>query len=272
MTDNTNPKAQKILVIEDSNVQSKIICRHIESMTNFSTVSADSLEATAAVLDSMRGEIFAAVVDLNLPDAPYGEAVDIVQQHGLAAIVLTATFKDDVRDSLLARNVADYVLKESIVVLDDVESKIERLFKNQFIKALVVDDSRMARSSVRSLLEVQNYQVLEAENGVQAMQVLEANPDIKLIVTDYEMPEMDGYELTTEVRRKYNKHQLAIVGISGAGDSAMTAKFLKHGANDFLHKPFAAEEFSWRVNQTVELIELVCELTECYEQQATQPE
>lgn len=269
MSQNTDPKAQKILVIEDSHVQAKIICRHIESMTTFSTISADSLEATAAVLDSMRDDVFAAVVDLNLPDAPYGEAVDLVQQHGLAAIVLTATFKDEVRDSLLARNVADYVLKESIVVLDDVESKIERLFKNQFIKALVVDDSRMARSSVRSLLEIQNYQVMEAENGVRALEVLAEHPDIKLIVTDYEMPEMDGFQLTTEVRRKYTKQQLAIVGISGAGDSAMTAKFLKHGANDFLHKPFAAEEFSWRVNQTIELIELVCELTECYEQNRT---
>jgi len=270
MSDTNEPKAQLILVIEDSHVQSKIICRHIEAMTTFSTVSADSLEATAAVLDTMRDDIFAAVVDLNLPDAPYGEAVDLVQQHGLAAIVLTATFKDEVRDSLLARNVADYVLKESIEVLDDVEKKIERLFKNQFIKALVVDDSRTARGSVRSLLSVQNYQVLEAENGKVALEVLAENPDIKLIVTDFEMPEMDGYELITEVRRLYKKQQLAIVGISGAGNSAMTAKFLKLGANDFLHKPFAAEEFCWRVNQTVELVELVGELTECYEKQRTQ--
>lgn len=264
----TEPKAQKILVVEDSHVQAKIICRHLEAMTTFRTVSADSLQEAARVLDTMRDEIFAAVVDLNLPDAPYGEAVDLVQSHGLAVIVLTATFKDEVRDALLARNVADYVLKESIVVLDDVESKIERLFKNQFIKALVVDDSRTARGTVRNLLEIQNYQVLEAENGRRALEVLDAHPDIKLIVTDYEMPEMDGYELTSEVRRRYKKQQLAIVGISGAGESAMTAKFLKHGANDFLHKPFAAEEFSWRVNQTVELVEIVCELTECHEQQA----
>lgn len=264
----TQTQAQKILVIEDSHVQAKIICRHLEAMTTFSTVSADSLEEATRVLNTMRDEIFAAVVDLNLPDAPYGEAVDLVQSHGLAAIVLTATFKDDVRDALLARNVADYVLKESIVVLDDVESKIERLFKNQFIKALVVDDSRTARNTVRNLLEIQNYHVLEAENGKQALEVLDANPDIKLIVTDYEMPVMDGYELTSEVRRRYKKQQLAIVGISGAGESAMTAKFLKHGANDFLHKPFAAEEFSWRVNQTVELVEIVCELTQCNEERA----
>lgn len=267
MSDTTEPTAQNILVIEDSHVQSKIICRHLEAMTTFNTVSAHSLEETASVLDSMREDIFAAVVDLNLPDAPDGEAVDLVQEHGLAAIVLTATFKDETRDALLARNVADYVLKENIQVLDDVEEKIERLFKNQFIKALIVDDSRTARSSVRSLLEVQNYQVLEAGDGVEALEILEATPDVKLVVTDYEMPNMDGYQLVTEIRRKFKKQQLAIVGISGAGDSAMTAKFLKLGANDFLHKPFAAEEFSWRVNQTVELVELMQELTECYEKQ-----
>ena len=255
--------AVRILVIEDSPVQAKIISRHIEGLSNFETVSAHTMEEAREVLDTMRDDLLAAVVDLNLPDAPDGEAVDLVQSYGLAAIVLTATFRDDVRDALLEKNVVDYVLKSSMIVLDDVVDVVSRLFKNQFIKTLVVDDSKAARSVVRRLLELQNYVVMEAENGQEALDMLAADPDISLVVTDYEMPVVDGFELCAEVRRTRKKDSLAIVGISGAGESFMTAKFLKHGANDFLTKPFEAEEFCWRVNQTMERLEIAGELNEC---------
>ncbi|NJB69066.1 PleD family two-component response regulator [Desulfobaculum xiamenense] len=257
--------AMRVLVIEDSNVQAKIISRHIEGVTNFSTVWAGTLEEAKSIIAEMREELFVAVVDLNLPDAPDGEAVDLTMSYGLPSIVLTATFHDEVRDSLLERNVADYVLKESIVVLDSVVDSLSRLFKNQFLKALVVDDSRAARNLVRNLLEIQNFQVLEAGDGQEALEVVAATPDLRLVVTDWEMPRMDGFTLCGELRKAHKKDSLAIVGISGAGGSAMTAKFLKLGANDFLAKPFSAEEFSWRVNQTMEMVELVKELNECQE-------
>lgn len=252
-----------ILVIEDSHVQAKIISRHIEALTNFGTVTAHSLEEAREYLEQYRDAIFAAVVDLNLPDAPDGEAVDLVQSYGMASIVLTATFHDEVRDALLKKNVADYVLKSNMEVLDDVVDRLERLFKNQAIKALVVDDSRAARSYVRNLLEVQNFIVYEAEDAKAALALMSEHSDITLMVSDYEMPGMDGFELCAEIRKEKKKDTLAIIGVSGAGESSMTAKFLKHGANDFLTKPFEAEEFSWRVNQTMEMLEITKELSEC---------
>ncbi|WP_461211024.1 response regulator [Desulfocurvus sp. DL9XJH121] len=255
--------AARILIIEDSHVQAKIICRHIEGLSNFQTVSAHTMEEAREVLETRRDELLAAVVDLNLPDAPDGEAVDLVQGFGLAAIVLTATFHDEVRDTLLRKNVADYVLKSSMIVLDDVVTVVSRLYKNQFVKALVVDDSRAARTLVRSLLELQNYTVLEAEDGRQALDVLESEPDISLVVTDYEMPVMDGFEFCAEARKTRKKDSLAIVGVSGANEPSMTAKFLKNGANDFLTKPFEPEAFCWRVNQTMEMLEIARDLNEC---------
>jgi len=260
---NSQSAAARILVIEDSHVQAKIISRHIEGLSHFETVSVHSLEEASQVLDSERESLFAAVVDLNLPDAPDGEAVDLVHSHGLPAIVLTATFHDDVRDTLLKKNVADYVLKSSMIVLDDVVDALARLYKNQSLKALVVDDSKTARNLVRGLLENQNFQVLEAEDGKQALEILEAEGDITVVVTDFEMPVMDGFELCAEIRKTRKKDSLAIVGVSGAGESSMTAKFLKHGANDFLTKPFEAEAFSWRINQTVEMLEIARELSQC---------
>lgn len=256
--------AARILVIEDSPVQAKIIMRHIEGMSHFETVSAHSLEEAERILAEQREFLFAAVVDLNLPDAPDGEAVDLVHSNGLAAVVLTATFHNEVRDSLLKKNVADYVLKSSMIVLDDVVEALARLYRNQFIKALVVDDSKTARRVVRDLLEIQNIRVVEeAENGREALEKLEADEDIAIVVTDYEMPVMDGFEFCAEVRKTRRKDSLAIVGVSGAEESSMTAKFLKHGANDFLTKPFDPEAFSWRINQTLEMLEIARELSTC---------
>lgn len=263
-------RSTTILVIEDSHVQAKIISRHIENLTNFGTVTANSLEEARDYLEQYRESIFAAVVDLNLPDAPDGEAVDLVQSYGMASIVLTATFHDEVRDALLKKNVADYVLKSSMSVLDDVVERLERLFKNQFIKALVIDDSRAARSYVKKLLEIQNFTVFEAEDAKTALSLMDETPDIVLLVSDYEMPGMDGFELCAEIRKQHKKDSLAIIGVSGAGESSMTAKFLKHGANDFLTKPFEAEEFSWRVNQTVEMLEITQELSLHHENESAE--
>lgn len=255
--------AARILVIEDSPVQAKIIMRHIEGMSHFETISAHSLEEASEVLAEQRDSLFAAVVDLNLPDAPDGEAVDLVHSHGLAAVVLTATFHSEVRDSLLKKNVADYVLKSSMIVLDDVVEALARLYRNQSMKALVVDDSKTARLVVRDLLQIQNIKVVEAEDGKQALEMLEADDGISIVVTDYEMPVMDGFEFCAEVRKTRRKDSLAIVGVSGAEESSMTAKFLKHGANDFLTKPFDPEAFSWRINQTLEMLEITRELSTC---------
>ncbi|WP_254849526.1 diguanylate cyclase [Thalassotalea sp. PP2-459] len=63
---------------------------------------------------------------------------------------------------------------------------------------------------------------------------------------------MDGIELTNELRKHYNKEQLAIVGISGAANPMLSARFIKNGADDFLRKPFCTEEFYCRMMQNIE--------------------
>ena len=107
------------------------------------------------------------------------------------------------------------------------------------------------------LLEVHQYQVLEAKDGVQALEVLNDHPDIALVITDYRMPNMDGFELIRSVRERYDKRTLGIIGVSASGSTRLSAKFIKHGANDFINKPFSADEFYCRVTQNVEMIEYV---------------
>jgi len=87
--------------------------------------------------------------------------------------------------------------------------------------------------------------------------VLEKNPDIKLLITDFNMPNMDGIELTKYVRRKMGNDQLIIIALSSESDRYLSARFIKNGASDFLKKPFIHEEFYCRIMHNLEERELL---------------
>jgi len=251
-----------LLIIEDSPIQSKIICQRFESMTRFNLLAAHSMAEATQLAEANKDSIFAAVVDLNLPDAPNGETVDVCLSMDIPCIVLAASFDEALRKRFLEKKVVDYFLKGSVDDLEPLIASVERLHRNYDVKALVVDDSGTQRGVVKRMLAVQCISCLEAVDGVAALEVLESEPDIRLIITDFNMPRMDGITLVQEVRKKYKISQLAVIGLSSVGSGPLTAQFLKNGANDFLTKPFEAEEFYWRVNQTLNILDVMQELRE----------
>lgn len=249
-----------LLIVEDSHIQAKIICQRFESLTGFTLLKAHTLADAQSLIAGHQNELFAAVVDLNLPDAPDGEAVDFCLANGVPSIVLAASFDEKLRKRFLEKRVADYFLKGSIDDLEPLIACVQRIHANYGVKALVVDDSNIQRAIVQKMLAVQCIKSLEAVDGVAAMEVLAAEPDIRLVITDFEMPRMDGIELVQEIRNKHRISRMAVIGVSSAGSGPLTARFLKYGANDFLTKPFEAEEFYWRVNQTLNILDVMEEL------------
>jgi len=85
------------------------------------------------------------------------------------------------------------------------------------------------------------FQVFEAKSGLETLEILSANPDIKLIVLDYYLPEEDTVELIYSIREKFKKNEVGIIVVSGIIKSNMIPILLKAGANDFLSKPFSKE-------------------------------
>lgn len=252
---------KKILVVEDSPIVTKIIRHVMKCSVDFEAYYADSLAATMILVEQHKGEFFTALVDLNLPDAPDGEVVDCTLAEKIPTIVLTGSYDDERREALLDKGIVDYVLKEGRYSYDYAVNLIGRLKKNCQIKVLVVEDSDTSRKFISSLLQRQLFHVLEAKDGIEAIKVVVENPDIKLLITDYNMPKMDGFELVKNLRHKYDKSDLIIIGLSAEGKGTLSAKFIKHGANDFLQKPFYHEEFNCRVQHNVESLELVERIT-----------
>jgi diguanylate cyclase (GGDEF)-like protein len=80
---------------------------------------------------------------------------------------------------------------------------------------------------------------------------------VSLVLTDYNMPNMDGFELTKQIRSRYRRDEMSIIGLSDQANSFLSAQFIKYGASDFINKPFLNEEFYCRVSQAIETIEHV---------------
>ena len=124
-------------------------------------------------------------------------------------------------------------------------------------KVLVVDDSKVSRFIIARELALQKFQVHNASNGLEALDILKQNPDIKLVLVDNQMPNMDGYNFTAEVRKIHDNDELIIIGISGSSDPRIAVKFLKAGANDFIAKPFNYEMLLCRITQNLDMLDAV---------------
>lgn len=245
---------QSVLIVEDSKMVLKVL-RHVARKTlNYDVVfAATAAEAKAALAQDK--DWLGAIVDLNLPDAPNGEMVDVVLEKGIPTIVLTGRVDDARRDELMRHGVVDYVLKEGLYSYQYAVNLINRLYRNRSIKVMVAEDSNVTRKFIVELLNRHQFQVAEAENGREALEAILADGDIDMLLTDYNMPEMDGFELIHTLRYKYEKTDISIIGLSSADDKYLSAKFIKNGANDFLYKPFSHEEFFCRIMQDVESME-----------------
>jgi diguanylate cyclase (GGDEF)-like protein len=248
---------KKILVVEDSQMVMKVIRHVMAQEPTIEAYYAESFAQAKEVYEEVKDELFAALVDLNLPDAPDGEVVDYMLDMGVPTIVLTGSFDEERREELLSKGIVDYVTKEGRYSYTYAVHMIKRLSKNQDIKVLVVEDSATSRNFICDLLRRHLFQVLEAGDGREAIKVLLQHPEVKLLITDYNMPNMDGFELVQTLRGKYDKSDLIIIGLSAEGQGALSAKFIKNGANDFLCKPFYHEEFHCRVMHNVESLELI---------------
>lgn len=243
---------QKILLVEDSKLFSQVLKYRFETELGVDVTHCGSLKSMRAVAADKDHGYTLAVCDLNLPDSPHREALDYALKIGLPTIVFTGTFDFNTRASILEKNVLDYVIKDNDQAFDSIVGSVRRILENRNIRVLVADDSRSARGILVAMLEAQQFRVEQASTGREALQILSEYPDIELVLTDYHMPDMDGYELTRRIRRLRTADTLKIIGLSSSSDPALSASFLKAGASDFLYRPFVQEEFQCRINHNIE--------------------
>ena len=114
--------------------------------------------------------------------------------------------------------------------------------------ALVIDDSKPVRSILTKVLNGLQFQCIEAQNGVEALDRLSHMPRPTLITLNRHMPEMDGFELLGRIRRSQQYKNLPVVMISTDSTKASVEAAMRLGATDFLAKPFTPTELISRLN------------------------
>jgi two-component system chemotaxis response regulator CheY len=105
---------------------------------------------------------------------------------------------------------------------------------------MVVDDSAVIRKFIAITLSNKGFEILNACDGMEALEKL-PNEDIDLIITDLNMPNVDGFELIKTVRSNEEFKSTPIIVLSNLSATEEIEKALKFGANSFLAKPFEKE-------------------------------
>ena len=110
------------------------------------------------------------------------------------------------------------------------------------MKLLVVDDSSTMRRIIKNTLARLGYKdVLEGADGVEGWEAMDANPDIEMLITDWNMPEMNGLELVKKVRADERFTDLPIIMVTTEGGKAEVITALKAGVNNYIVKPFTPQ-------------------------------
>ncbi|AFZ24804.1 chemotaxis protein histidine kinase-like protein [Cylindrospermum stagnale PCC 7417] len=113
---------------------------------------------------------------------------------------------------------------------------------------LVVDDAISLRQTLSLTLQKSGYQVIQAQNGVEALEQLQLHPEIEVVVSDLEMPRMNGFELLSHIRQSQNLANMPVIILTSRSAEKHRQLAQELGATAYLTKPYLEHEFISMVN------------------------
>jgi two-component system response regulator AtoC len=126
-------------------------------------------------------------------------------------------------------------------------------------KILIVDDDESIRGYISRLLNMSGFEVITASSGKDALNLLKVNPDVAVVLLDILMPDMDGLETLSEIKKA--SKELPVIMLSALGQTGIIVKAMRAGASDYLVKPFEEEELELAISKSIEKRKLLAEIT-----------
>ncbi|HUR29796.1 MAG TPA: response regulator, partial [Saprospiraceae bacterium] len=124
-------------------------------------------------------------------------------------------------------------------VIENIRSKEDILTSKNI---LVVDDDVRNLFALTTVFERYNINVITAESGRDAINILNENPKIDMVLMDIMMPEMDGYETTQKIRREHKNNLLPIIAVTAKAMKGDRQKCIDAGASDYITKPLKIDQ------------------------------
>lgn len=260
LRDKFTRQKKKVLIVEDDSVQRESLKRLIgDPDTEVVTVATGR-----DVLELIQRDTWdCLIVDLGLPDMTGFELLDQISEQDIGSyppiIVYTGRSLSREQEEKLRKYSQSVIIKgaksperlldEVSLFLHRVESRMppdrqkllktyrerEKIFDGRVI--LVADDDARNIFALTSALEHSGAKVEIARNGKEAILKLETKPEIDLVLMDVMMPEMDGLEAMTEIRKRPEWKRLPIIAVTAKAMKDDHERCLEAGANDYLPKP-----------------------------------
>jgi len=232
----------KILIIEDSRTFNNMLKRALNTLSSEIVQAFSFMEAEEYLENQEFDFIF---LDLILPDGEGDELIDMLPKK-LRNRTIVLSGDDDIqkRAHLFDLGILDYFskLNPMNLILGDIKNLILSLETNKEINILVIDDSSFMRKKIKNILTPRKYNIFLSESGEKGKDILEQN-DINLILLDIELGEgISGIEFLEAIKKDNTQNHIPVIAVSGNDSPHIVARLLKHGASDFIKKPFIAEQ------------------------------
>jgi len=254
---------KKILVVDDSQISLKMLQKEVQEHSDIMPYYVKNYKEALKLLDEHKGHFHAALLNLSLLDTEPLKMLQLTNSYEIPSVVILESDDEEIQKLLLDKNIVNVIFKNDTISMKFAILDISRTLKNYDTTIMIVDDSKVYRNILKNSLKKIKLNIVEAEDGDEAIELLRNNKQqISLILTDYEMPNTNGLELTFKLREKYTKDSLGIIAISAVEDQNIISKFLKLGANDFINKRFTHNEIITRVNSNLELLDLFAKIKE----------
>jgi CheY-like chemotaxis protein/signal transduction histidine kinase/HAMP domain-containing protein len=259
------PRRKRLLVVED-NVAEQM---SISELLGYDDVEIETAGTGRDALDSLRRQPADCVVlDLRLPDMSGFEVLEELSQDKVLSEVPVVVFtgrelsaEEDARLHTMARSIVvkgvespERLLDETALFLHRVVTELpaekQRMLERLTTSdedligrtVLLVDDDARNIFALSSVLERRGMRVLTATTGNEAIQLLDSNNHIAIVLMDIMMPEMDGYQTMEQIRKNGNFRRLPIVALTAKAMKGDREKCLEAGASDYLAKPVNTEQ------------------------------
>ncbi len=254
-----------ILLIEPSSTQLKVIIQHLNQEKVLAVEGVSSGNDALEILKTFQPDL--VISSLYLPDMMATELVEKIksseQYKDIPFMLISSETKFEVLDAIRQAGVVAILpkpfdhedlkraLRTTIEFLDPQELELE-YYDIESLRVLVVDDSLLARKHIIRVLKNLGMSLIsEAKDGREALEIFnQSEQAFDLIVTDYNMPEMDGQELTEFIRKNLHNTFIPILMVTSEQNETRLSNIQKAGVSAIFDKPFepqTVKEMLYRV-------------------------
>lgn len=251
---------KNILVVDDDHMSLKMT-ELILKENGHNPIVASTGEKCLEIL--RKGGIDLVLLDIEMPGMSGIDTLEVIRADQALkktkVIFLTVMMVDRYKQEAVRLGAVDFIQKPILPV--ELAERISRVFReSEKQRILVVDDDSMNLRFAKRMLG-DYYEVTCVSSGAEALQMLgEINPHLALL--DLHMPEMNGYELLTEIRKNPPYEDLPVVFLTADNDRDTEIQVFKAGALDYIQKPFVADVVLHRLNRILDLKRLQSSLQE----------